>query len=158
MNAAAWPVYFAWENNVEFHYRVRGILVVGDNVLLARRIGAHNTYLPGGHIERGEAAESALVREIYEEIGKKATVKKFIGAVEHVFPAARLDNHEINLVFEIEIPGFDSAKPPQSLEDHIEFIWSELSDLKRNNLQPYPLIECLISWNADWKSYWGTTL
>jgi 8-oxo-dGTP pyrophosphatase MutT (NUDIX family) len=142
---------------MKFHYKARGIIVVDGYVLLAHQIGAGNTFLPGGQIESGEGAESALVREIYEEIGKKATVKRFVGAVEHMFPEDRLDNHELNLVFEVEIPELDTSKPPQSLEDHIEFIWSEPSALERHNLQPYPLIECLTNWNADLKAYWGTT-
>lgn len=38
-------------------------------VLLAQAIGEKNTFLPGGHIEFGESAKDALVREIEEELG-----------------------------------------------------------------------------------------
>lgn len=143
---------------MKVHYLVRGIIFADGNVLLAYQIGASNTFLPGGHIESGEGAESALVREIYEEIGMKATVKRFVGAVEHVLPEDRFGDRAINWIFEVEIPGLDSAKPPQSREDHLEFIWAEPSALARHNLQPYPLIECLTSWNTNRKGFWGTTL
>ena len=144
--------------NVQFHYLVRGVIFVGGKVLLAHHIGATNTFLPGGHIDSREKADAALVREIHEEMGMQATVKRFVGAVEHAWPEDRLDNHEINLIFEVEIPALDSAVPPQSLEDHLEFIWAEPSALERHNLQPYPLIECLTSWSNDCKGYWGTSL
>ena len=54
---------------MEFHYRVRGIIIVDGKVLLAHQIEASNTFLPGGHIESGEGAQAALVRELYEETG-----------------------------------------------------------------------------------------
>jgi 8-oxo-dGTP pyrophosphatase MutT (NUDIX family) len=143
---------------IKFHYLVRGILFADGKILLAHQTGAGNTFLPGGHIANGEKAEIALTREIEEEIGKKATVKGFVGAVEHGWTENNQYNHEINLVFEIAVPGLDSSKPPQSLEGHLEFIWSEPTNLKRYNLQPYPLIECLINWKSGYNSYWGTSL
>jgi len=143
---------------LKFHYIVRGIVIVDGKVLLAHSTGASNTFLPGGHIDTGEGAESALVREIHEEIGKRAIVKRFVGAVESVWSEDGLDNHEINLVFEVDIPELDSAKPLQSLEGHLEFIWVEPSALEMHNLQPDSLIECLTNWKTSWSGYWGTSL
>lgn len=94
---------------IKFHYLVRGIICIGDNFLLAHQIGADNTFLPGGHIGESEKAEHGLIREIEEEIGKMAIIKRFVGAVEHVWPAAGVDNHEINLLFEVDVPGLDPA-------------------------------------------------
>jgi len=54
---------------------------VNGKVLLAHQRGTGNTFLPGGHIGKGEKADAALIREMYEEIGETAIVKQFIGAV-----------------------------------------------------------------------------
>ncbi|PJE64045.1 MAG: hypothetical protein COU90_04195 [Candidatus Ryanbacteria bacterium CG10_big_fil_rev_8_21_14_0_10_43_42] len=69
--------------NIQFHYRARAIITDGDYILLARAIGNGNTFLPGGHIELGEKAEEALVREIKEELGVDSTIRSFLDAVEN---------------------------------------------------------------------------
>ena len=38
---------------------------------------------PGGKIEPGETPEKCVVRELYEELGVKASVIKFLTVVEH---------------------------------------------------------------------------
>jgi 8-oxo-dGTP pyrophosphatase MutT (NUDIX family) len=144
---------------MKFHYLVRGIVFANGKVLLAHQLGASNTFLPGGHIESGESAELALIREIKEEIGKTAIVKRFIGAVECVWTENNQDNHEINLIFEAAIPNVGSDTPPQSLEAHLEFIWAEPVELKIHNLQPYPLVECLSDWKlGKYYGLWGSSL
>ncbi len=146
------------KTNPYFHYLARGIIFLDGKFLLAHQVGAGNTFLPGGHIRHGEKADLALVREIQEEIGLKATVKRFVGAVEYAWPKDSLENHEINLLFEVEIPNLKSDVVPLSLEDHLEFIWSDPIDLEKHNLQPHPLVQCLTSWGNDHEGYWGTSL
>lgn len=68
-----------------FHYLARGIAIIDNKVFLAHAKGENNTFLPGGHIEVGEKAEEALIREIKEEIGKEVEVCRFVGAVEHMW-------------------------------------------------------------------------
>jgi 8-oxo-dGTP pyrophosphatase MutT (NUDIX family) len=143
---------------MDFHYLVRAIVFGDGKVLLVRKKGAGNTFLPGGHVDSGERAESALAREIEEEIGKQAIVKRFVGAVEHTWVEEGRENHEINLVFEVEVPGLDSSVGPESLEADLEFIWSDPADLESHNLQPYPLIECLKNYASGYGGFWGTTL
>jgi len=143
---------------IRFHYLVRGIIRMNDKFLLAHQIGADNTFLPGGHIGGCERAEDALIREIEEEIGKTAIIKRFVGAVEHVWPAAGVDNHEINLLFEVEVPGLDPANAPRSHEAHLEFFWAKSSDLISHNLQPATLIDCLSNWQEEYEGYSGTSI
>lgn len=66
-----------------FHHLARGIFIKDNKVLLAQAKGDENTFLPGGHVEFGESAKEALVREIREEIGITCTVHEFLGVVEH---------------------------------------------------------------------------
>jgi 8-oxo-dGTP diphosphatase len=142
---------------MKFHYLARGIIYVNGKVLLAHQRGTDNTFLPGGHIGMGEKADAALIREMYEEIGETAIVKQFIGAVECTWTENDQDNHEINLVFELFIPNLDSSKPPVSQESHLEFMWVEPVELKAHNLQPYPMMECLMNWECGYHAYWGSS-
>ena len=130
---------------------------MNNKVLLVHQKGADHTFLPGGHIEIGEKAELALIREIWEELGKKATIKRFIGAVECVWSENDQDHHEVNLVFEVGVPNLDTYVPPMSKEAPLEFIWSEPAELKTLNLQPYPLIECLLNSERGYYGYWGSS-
>jgi 8-oxo-dGTP diphosphatase len=143
---------------MKFHYLVRGIIYGNGKVLLAHQKGADSTFLPGGHIGVGEKAEVALIREIGEEIGEKGTVKQFIGAVEAIWRENDRENHEINLIFEVDIPNLDPSQPPESRESHLEFMWVKPEELKAYNLLPSPMIDCLINWRISYHGYWGSSI
>jgi 8-oxo-dGTP diphosphatase len=142
---------------MKFHYLARAIILVKGKVLLAHQKSAEHTFLPGGHIETGEKAEVALVREIEEEIGKKAIIKQFIGAVECSWHENDQGHHEINLLFEVQVPDLDPSEPPASQESHLEFIWATSKDLKAHNLLPEPMIGCLTNWELGFHGYWGSS-
>jgi mutator protein MutT len=59
------------------HHVVTGVLTEGDRVLLCHRRADRTWYpdvwdFPGGHIEDGETARTALTRELREELGIEA--------------------------------------------------------------------------------------
>lgn len=57
-------------------YRVRGVVIAEEHVLLVRTWLGHQRWtLPGGGVARGEPVEAALQREIHEEVG--VSVPKF---------------------------------------------------------------------------------
>jgi 8-oxo-dGTP diphosphatase len=143
---------------MKFHYLVRGIILINEKVLLVHQKGSKNTFLPGGHIESGERAENALLREIEEEIGMKAKIERFVGAVEHTWNENGNDNHEINLIFNVAVSELTTDNPPSSKESHLEFVWSRLPELKDHNLQPYPLLECIQSFYESKVGYWGSSI
>ena len=124
----------------------RGVHVLDGHLLVCRTKGAHNTYLPGGHVDFGEGAKLALVREIMEEMGRKASVSRFLGGCDHSFMQKGEEHSEINLVFEMHVEGLVAGTVPESQEDHIEFFWVELDRVAESNLEPAILRSCLKDW------------
>ncbi|MBI3997952.1 MAG: NUDIX domain-containing protein [Armatimonadetes bacterium] len=137
----------------------RAVIVVDGHVLLAHKKGAHTTFLPGGHIEFGEPAETALARELREELGLPVRVVRFLGAVEHGWtePAGRV--HELNLLFNAGAPALDGRTPVMSSEPHLEFFWQPMDRLAERHLEPWILCSVLPEWlGAGVFGGWASTL
>lgn len=143
----------------EIEIIARGVCVKGNRLLLCHSKGRANTYLPGGHIDFGEKAGEALIREIKEELGVKARLGRFLGAVEHEYRRKSGKICEINLVFEVKIPKLKPHKKPQSEEDYIEFLWCDMDKLAGSRLEPWPLRTCLKKWLKDRSNEcWASTV
>jgi 8-oxo-dGTP pyrophosphatase MutT (NUDIX family) len=124
----------------------RGVCVVDGHVLLCHGKKSELTYLPGGHIEFRETARQALVREIQEELGRGSTAGRFLGCCEHAFMQKGLPHAEINLVFELTIPGLVPGEPVAAAEAWIGFRWHSLNALREAKLEPAPLCDALAAW------------
>ena len=125
---------------------VRGVLSDEDGILLVRQKSGDYTFLPGGHIEFGEGAKTALIREIEEELGQSVVVGQLLGVIEHKWSADHHLSHELNLVFVISCEELKSDRSPASREGNLEFLWHPLNDLRSINLKPPPLCELLPQW------------
>ena len=136
----------------------RGVCVVQGQLLVCQSRGDANTYLPGGHVEFRELARVALEREIAEEMGRPATAGRFLGCVEHVFRQTGQWHAEINVLFELRIPGLRSDVPPPSCEDWIAFKWVPLTKLRWAKLEPEVLITELPRWLKGEAGFAGTAV
>jgi 8-oxo-dGTP diphosphatase len=142
-----------------FHHLSRGIIIKENKILVAKANIYPNTFLPGGHIEFGESAKDALIREIEEELGIKCSVIHFLGLVEHRWEKKGILNYEINQVFEVMSNELHPHYNPKSRETHLEFFWCDVSDLEKENLQPYlfrDLINDYVKGNKN--IWWESTL
>ncbi len=74
---------------------------------------------PGGRVEDGESLESALARELDEELGVAAVVGEKVLSCEHDYPDLRVRLH----FFRSEIEGEPSGREGQ------ELAWVTASDL-----------------------------
>lgn len=125
----------------------RGVAIVEGHILLCKAKGGSSTYLPGGHIEFGESARDALLREMREECALEVKSGRFMGVVENSFMQHGKPHAEINLVYEMVLPPAHEGTLPKvvSREDWIEFLWQRLDDLESANLLPAQFIAPLKS-------------
>lgn len=81
------------------------VIMKGGKMLLVRRaVEPHvgRWYFPGGHIEKNEDAEQAIIREIKEELGVELK-PKFAFYHDSVNPD--IGSHYVQLIFTGEISG-----------------------------------------------------
>ncbi|HEV8580350.1 MAG TPA: NUDIX hydrolase [Thermoanaerobaculia bacterium] len=69
----------------EHHRSAGGLVVEGDRILLISTQAGRRWQLPKGHIEPGESAEQAAVREVQEETGVSGRVVASLPGVEYWF-------------------------------------------------------------------------
>ena len=62
-------------NDYNFKFRVSGLVIRNNKVLLVDMDDSGFLCLPGGYVELGETTEEAVKRELIEEIGKDVTIK-----------------------------------------------------------------------------------
>ena len=124
----------------------RGVCIVDDHILLCHGKRSTLTYLPGGHIEFRETARQALEREIAEELGRASTAGRFLGCCEHAFLQNGEPHAEINLVFELTIPGLAPGAPVEAAEAWIGFRWQPLDELRAARMEPAVWCDALAVW------------
>jgi 8-oxo-dGTP pyrophosphatase MutT (NUDIX family) len=128
---------------------VYGIYIINNLVLLIKK--ARGPYaglydLPGGGVEFGEKLETALQREIREEVGLSIVSSCFLGYNEYfckyLKDSVEKDFHHIGLYY---IVGLNSVEIKVSPDGHdslgCEFVDMDL--LKKENVAPiaWPIIQ-----------------
>lgn len=111
---------------------VYGMLFDGDRILLMRRAGSgyHDGHLslPAGHLDGGEDAVSALVREMHEEL--MITVERDaceMVLLMHRAPESSGDNEYLDLFFTVDRWGGNpSIGEPAKCS---ELMWADYSNL-----------------------------
>lgn len=106
-----------------------GILTKGNKILLGKRSASRQFYpgvwdIFGGHCEENETLENALVRELQEEIGVRATEFRHIAELSEE-DASSYGNHEYHVYLVTQWNGV-----PQCPRDgeHSEISWFEYDE------------------------------
>ncbi len=87
-------------------------------LLVTARRSPGEWVLPKGHIEAGETAAQAAVREVLEEAGVAATVGDEIGDLEYNTPRGRIRARFFVMAFQSEVePGEQRARAWLSADD-----------------------------------------
>lgn len=122
-----------------FNYRVAGVAVEQARVLLHRADTEGFWTLPGGRVEHGEVASTALRRELHEELGCEIEVGRVLYIVENFFEYDGRSCHELALYFLIQLPPELINTPTfEGREDSLRLIfqWHDLDSLQKIALFP----------------------
>lgn len=125
----------------------RGVWRSGGRILLCRNVAKGYFYLPGGHVEPGETAATALARELLEETGETPEVGQPLAIAECLFEHGGRPRHEINLLFHVEHSG-----PPPAIrarEAEIDFQWVNTSEIGAIDLRPARIRHWLVRGGPD---------
>jgi len=146
-------ITFKKDSNV-FVYRVAGIAIFDNKLLVHRSINDDFWSLPGGRCEMFEISKNTLIREMKEEIGVDVEVIRPLYFVENFFHFEEKDFHELSifylmkfplsskLVFETEtFKGIEQDLTENDIYDGVGleliFKWVNINEI--DNLRLYPL-------------------
>ena len=134
------------------HVLARAVVIDQGNILLCKTLDLPVSFyfLPGGHVEHGESASSALIRELSEETGaRNVEIKRFLGVLEHSFEpgfSSICHNHEYNLIFEVASEKLKINNEITQIEDHIQILWMPVKDIINIDFRPEPLKNLILKW------------
>lgn len=129
-------------NGQRFQLRVAAIEEHEGYVLLYRTTVDDYWALPGGRVELGEDAASAIVREMREELAEQIRCGKLLIVVENFFDYAGEANHEIGLYYSAALSSesrlLDKMNLHQGVEgsQNLEFRWFPVAQLASVDLRP----------------------
>lgn len=136
-----------------FKFRVAGILIKNNKVLVVEMDNNGFYCLPGGYVEVGETTEDALKREFLEETGKEVKINKYLGMVENYFITKSLRHmHEVSCYYLVDLVEDNIPQEDFSLIENdkgyivrLDFKWIDLNELDNYILKPRFLKDLLTS-------------
>lgn len=129
----------------KFKFRVSGLLVHEGKLLTVDMNDSGFLCLPGGYVELGEDSETAILREMMEEVKYFVKINKCIAVIENFFINKKgIKIHEVAFYYLLDMTNDNKEK----IEDYeyIEndngamikhaFKWIELKEIKNVDFKP----------------------
>lgn len=136
----------------KFKFRVCGILEHNGKYLVVKMNENKFFCLPGGHVELGEDTDTAVLREMHEELGYEITIKKLVAINQNFFKDNDGKNfHEIGFYYivkaknekDINAHDYEREELDKGKIQHLIFKWLTKEELKNLDFRPKFLTECL---------------
>lgn len=129
----------------KFKFRVCGILKVEDRYLTVK-IQDNDFYcLPGGHVELGEDTDSAVLREMREELGYEVKINKLVSIIQNFFKTKEGKVfHELGYYYIVEpvnvndvnLENYVRMENDKGEMKRLEFRWFTASELQNVRFLP----------------------
>lgn len=128
-----------------FNYRVAGIIIYNNKLLIMKDEHTQYYYIPGGRVGMNELSENAIVREIREELNAEVKVNRMLWVNENFFYEDHFNEnfHEICFYYLLDMMDNELLEKGEEFtlkenENHtLTFYWKEIDKIK--NLDIYPL-------------------
>ena len=139
-----------------FKFRVSGLIIKNNKILLVDMDNSGFICLPGGYVELGETTEVAVKRELLEEVGKKFDISKYLGVVENYFINKYSKKiHEISFYYlmtpieNIDTNNFTIIENDKGNKVKLDFKWIDLKDIGNYDIRPSFLKQILERENLE---------
>lgn len=130
------------EMNNKFNFRVAGIAIHNNRILLHTTLTDDFWNLPGGRVEFNESTDRTIIREIKEELDIEVQTKELLFVREDFFEYDDKQYHEIGFYYSIDLPEWHEVTQKNDEFYGIEegskliFKWFPLDQLKDLNVYP----------------------
>ena len=135
---------------LNFKFRVSGIVIKDNKVLVVDMDDSGFLCLPGGYVELGETTEEACIRELEEEVGKKFKINEYCGVIENFFKNKFNKNiHEISFYYtlvstqELDTNNFTVMENDKGNIIKLDFKWIDINEIDKFDIRPKFLKEIL---------------
>lgn len=140
------------EKDGKFKFRVCGIVHHDDKYLVVRMDSNPFYCLPGGHVELDEDTDTAVLREMKEELGFDVKIKQLIAVNQNFFKTKDgKPFHEIGFYYIVEAKNesdltyhdYEREEIDKGELKHHEFRWLTKEELSNISFKPTFIIQNL---------------
>lgn len=132
-------------NDYNFKFRVSGLIIKNNKLLLVDMDNSGFLCLPGGYVELGETTEEAIKREFIEETKRKVVIEKYLGVVENYFINKYCKKiHEISFYYlinfvdnNIALNDFTLIENDKGQRIKLDFKWIDINKLDNFDVRPF---------------------
>lgn len=136
-----------------FNYRVAGILIHENRLLVMTDERSPYYYLPGGRVSMNEESTMAIKREIKEELDVEVEATQLLWIVENFFVEQQSQEqfHEIGMYYLLQLTEEDILKRGQEFimneggYKKLSFLWLPLEKIKHLSIYPLFLKERIMN-------------
>ena len=141
-----------------FKFRVAGLIIRDNKLLLVDSNDFNFLALPGGYVELGETTEEGLLRELKEELLKDFEIKEYLGVLENYFTNKYNKKvHEISFYYlvdtkeELSKDDFELTENDKGYIIKHNFKWIDIDKLNEYDIRPQFLKDILKNKELEFK-------
>lgn len=132
----------------KLNIRAAGIIIHNGKFLVHRNVNSDHYALIGGRVEIGEDSATTVIREIEEEMGKKAEIIGYVSTIENFFEMKGSKYHEIMFVHRVEFVDEEDKMIEHTLKniegkDYLQYEWLDIDKVDEYNVVPVAIKDVL---------------